>query len=116
VAVKKWCLSHGIYEPGNPYIPGGKCPVCYRADNVRRNEKARKGGTKSAHWQRVRQARLQFDNGRCTFQLGRCTGAAETVHLAPELGGNHLLATLDNTRSACRHCHGVVDAPRSHSG
>jgi hypothetical protein len=55
-----------------------------------------------------------MDGGRCTFRLDGCTGRAETVHLAPELGGNHLLATLENTGSACRRCHGVTDAPRSH--
>jgi hypothetical protein len=47
------------------------------------------------------------------FELRCCTTYAETVHPAAELRGDHRLATLENTRSACRHCHGVVDAPRS---
>jgi hypothetical protein len=91
-------------------------PEHARAENSRRAQKAKRNGLKTSHWREVRQARLQLDGGLCTLKLNGCTGYAETVHLAPELGGNHQLATLDNTRSACRHCHGVVDAPRSHQG
>jgi hypothetical protein len=88
-------------------------PLCYQADSSRRNAKARANGTKSAAWAGLRQQRIQLDAGRCTFQLPGCTGVAETVHLDAELKGNHFAATLDNTRNACRHCHGVIDAPRS---
>jgi 5-methylcytosine-specific restriction endonuclease McrA len=109
----RYCSTHGLYEPGNPSIPSGKCPGCYQLDSSRRNRKARANGTKSAGWATLRQQRIQLDAGLCTFQLPGCTGAAETVHLDAELKGNHWQATLDNTRSACRHCHGVVDAPRS---
>ena len=42
-----------------------------------------------------------------------CTTKATTVQLDPSLKGDHRQATIDNTRSACRHCHGVIDAPRS---
>jgi 5-methylcytosine-specific restriction endonuclease McrA len=77
--------------------------------------KAKKAGLRTGYWRSVRLARLQMDGWRCALQIDEgCSGYAETVHLAPELKGNHLLATTDNTRSACRHCHGVVDAPRSH--
>lgn len=93
---------------------GYRCPEHAAADNVRRREKAKRNGLYSDHWKLVRKARLQLDGGRCVLRVDAgCTGRATTVHLAPELGGNHLLATLSNTASACRHCHGVVDAPRA---
>jgi hypothetical protein len=41
---------------------------------------------------------------------------ATTVHLDPACRADHSLATIDNTRSACRHCHGVEDAPRATQG
>jgi hypothetical protein len=54
-----------------------------------------------------------MDGWRCALMVDEgCTGYAETVHLDPKLRGNHLLASTGNTRSACRHCHGVTDAPR----
>jgi 5-methylcytosine-specific restriction endonuclease McrA len=85
-----------------------------RAENARRGAIAKQHGLKTPHWLAIRKARLAMDSGLCTFKLYGCTTYAETVHLASELKGNHLLATLENTRSACRHCHGVTDAPRSH--
>ena len=111
--VLRYCITHGTYDPAANPNPRGRCPLCYRADSSRRNAKARKNGTKSAGWSKLRQQRIQLDAGLCTFRLPGCTGVAETVHLDAELKGNHFAATLDNTRSACRHCHGVIDAPRS---
>jgi 5-methylcytosine-specific restriction endonuclease McrA len=108
--MNRYCPTHGIYPLPTPR---GMCPQCYRADNSRRNAKARANGSKSSYWEKVRQERLQMDGGLCTFKLPGCTGQAETVHLDPELGANHWLATLDNTRSACRRCHGKADAPRA---
>jgi 5-methylcytosine-specific restriction endonuclease McrA len=89
------------------------CPGCKTKDNQRRAAKAKRNGLRSPYWKAVREARLRLDGYRCALQLDGCAGYAETVHLAPELGGNHRLATLENTRSACRHCHGVTEAPRS---
>jgi 5-methylcytosine-specific restriction endonuclease McrA len=102
-------------SPGLAWCPVRATSVTFGHHNARKNQKGKKAGLKSAHWRQVRGARLQLDNYRCTFQLDRCTGAAEAVHLAPELGGNHLLATIDTTRSCCRVCHGIVDGARSHS-
>src|SRR5512133_1945585 len=99
-------------ECGQP-AKGTRCPKHQRHENARRSRKAKAHGLKTPHWQKVRQERLALDGGLCTFRLPRCTYYAETVHLDPELRGNHRLATLDNTRSACRRCHGTVDAPRS---
>jgi len=106
--------------PGGSYcgklIPADKrrCPEHERAENARRAAKSKRNGLRTPHWLAIRKARLVMDGGRCTFELPACTGRAETVHLDPELRGNHLLATTENTRSACRHCHGTVDAPRAH--
>jgi 5-methylcytosine-specific restriction endonuclease McrA len=105
--------------PGGSYcgklIPADKrrCPKHERAENARRAEKSRRNGLRAPHWLAVRKARLAMDGGLCTLKLDGCSVYADTVHLAPEFEGNHLLATLENTRSACRHCHGVTDAPRS---
>ena len=84
----------------NPQRP--RCRTCTQPD-----------GYSSSHWQRVRRQRLNLDGHRCTLNHPGCTTVATTVHLAPELNGNHLLATVDNTRSACRRCHGTEDAPRA---
>jgi hypothetical protein len=81
--IMRYCSTHGLYEPGNPSIPRGKCPACYQIDSSRRNRKARANGTKSAGWSKLRQQRIQLDGGLCTFQLPGCTGAAKTVHLPP---------------------------------
>jgi 5-methylcytosine-specific restriction endonuclease McrA len=106
---------------GGPYcgrlIPAGgprRCPIHEQGENARRAEKAQRNGLRTPHWLAVRKARLLMDSGLCTFKLDGCTVLASTVHLAPELGGDHSRATTENTQSACRHCHGVVDAPRSH--
>jgi 5-methylcytosine-specific restriction endonuclease McrA len=104
-------------EPCTALIPHGDyyCNGCKRQDNRRRALKAGKAGLKTRYWREVRLARLRLDGFRCALQVDEdCSGCAETVHLAPELKGNHLLATTENTRSACRRCHGVTDAPRSH--
>jgi len=71
-------------------------------------------GTKSKHWIRLRQLALERDGYQCQLRASRhCAGVADTVHLAPRLGGNHWNATLDDCVSACRSCHGTVDAPRA---
>jgi 5-methylcytosine-specific restriction endonuclease McrA len=98
-------------------IPADKrrCPEHERAENARRAAKSKRNGLRTPHWLAIRKARLLMDSGLCVLKVDDgCTVYAETVHLAPELKGNHLLATTENTRSACRHCHGVTDAPRSH--
>lgn len=61
----------------------------------------------------IRTARLALDHYLCQLGHAGCTIEADTVHLHPDLNGDHLKATLENTTSACRHCHGTEDAPRS---
>lgn len=70
-------------------------------------------GYRSLHWQTIRAARLMIDGYACQLEHEGCTKHATTVHLDPACGGDHSLATIENTLSACAHCHGVEDAPRS---
>jgi 5-methylcytosine-specific restriction endonuclease McrA len=104
-------------EPCTRLIPHADylCSGCKLKDNQRRAAKAKRNGLRSPYWQAVRKARLRLDSGRCVLQHHGCAGAATTVHLSPECGGDHSLATLENTRSACRHCHGVEDGGRAHA-
>jgi hypothetical protein len=101
------CLDCG--EP----CEGNRCPKHAMERAVAKASKNAARGLFSDHWRAVRRARLALDAGLCTFRLDGCTVYAATVHLDSALEGNHWHATVDNTRSACRHCHGVVDAPRS---
>ena len=92
----------------------GLCAKCKRADNLRRTEKRRTSGRTTAAWNRLRVAAIERDG----FQCRRCgrggTVKTLTVHLRPELGGNHFSARLEDLTTLCRSCHGSVDAPRSH--
>lgn len=63
-------------------------------------------------WPIVRRLVLARDEARCRIRALGCTGKATTVHRLPEYGLDHD-ANLHAYVSACRHCHGVVDAPRS---
>jgi hypothetical protein len=89
------------------------CPEHKRAENARRRAKARANGTDTPEWAALSRQRRALA-GRCELQVDEgCTGLPETGHLNPELGGQHRGATLADVRAACRHCHGVVDAPRA---
>jgi hypothetical protein len=95
---------------------GAICVDCARScrlDNERRNAKSRTHGLTTSRWQRLRKAALERDGRRCMLGLRGCTLIATTVHLRPELGGDHRRATLDDVTSSCARCHGVVDAPRA---
>jgi hypothetical protein len=90
------------------------CPKGCRLDNQRRNAKSRDHGLTRAAWKkRLRLAALERDGYLCRLRLQGCTGKATTVHLRPELAGDHSRATLDDCTSCCAHCHGVIDAPRA---
>lgn len=82
-------------------------------DNGRRRDLKREHGLGTAHWRRVRAARLLLAGHRCELQLPGCTERATTGHLDPALDGDHRAAAIDDVRAACLHCHGVVDAPRA---
>jgi len=95
---------------------GSICTSCRRTcrlDNERRREKRKRGGLTEQVWLRLRAAALLRDRHRCQFRLEGCTRRATTVHLRPELAGDHRRATLDDLTSSCAHCHGVVDGTRA---
>ena len=61
----------------------------------------------------TRPAELARDGHKCMLAVDAgCAGRAESVHRLPEYGTYHD-ENLDAYISACRHCHGVVDAPRA---
>jgi hypothetical protein len=91
------------------------CPGSCRIDDRRRNAKSKAHGLTLRRWQRLRQATLDRDGRRCRFRLPGCTKVATSVHLHPELQGDHTRASLDDCTSSCAHCHGVVDALRKPS-
>lgn len=87
------------------------------ADNDRRSRKTVAHGVKRSHFQKLRAQRLVRSGGFCELHVDRdCTTLATTVHLDPRLEGNHDIATIDDVKAACAHCHGVTDGARAHSG
>jgi ribosomal protein L28 len=97
---------------------GGRiCTTCKtgcRLDNARRNAKSKAHGLTKARWkQGLRKRALERDRYRCRLRLSGCTGKASTVHLRPELAGDHDAANLDDVLSCCAHCHGVIDGRRA---
>jgi hypothetical protein len=104
--------GHGDLAPA-----GGVCARC-RDDERERyrrrgSSKARAYGYRRKRWQELRRARLALDSYLCRLRLPGCTLVATHVHLQPELGGNHDVATLADCVSACAQCSGAIDAPRA---
>jgi 5-methylcytosine-specific restriction endonuclease McrA len=95
-------------------MPGEQhnCTVL-QADSRRRQARRRAHGRTTSRWQSLRKLALERDGYVCQLQVDAgCTGVATSVHLRPELDGNHDAATLDDCTSGCAHCHGVVDGRR----
>jgi hypothetical protein len=59
------CPKHGLYQPGNPSIPRGRCPACYRADNTRRQHKQRDAGRTTYSWQQLKSKAKEAAGYRC---------------------------------------------------
>ena len=100
-----------------PVPPGqNRCPIHQAERNtiirVRKDAQHKIKGYGTTHWKRIRRQRLELDGYRCTIRLPGCEGFANTVDLHPALNGNHRLASIDTTRSACRRCHGTTDGGR----
>lgn len=92
------CLTCGTPTSATPAYCTGCAPVY---------------GHDTPLWRRiVRPAVLARDRRRCRYELRGCTGVATTVHRLPEFGTEHD-DNLDAYRSACAHCHGVIDGPRA---
>jgi 5-methylcytosine-specific restriction endonuclease McrA len=99
--VKRLCSRCGLTRPMS-----GRCPHCGPAHDM---AKVRSRRT-TARWERLRLAVLERDNHRCRI----CGSASDlTVHLHPDLRGDHDLAEAENCFTLCRSCHGRVDAPRA---
>jgi hypothetical protein len=118
VALLKVCSEPGCGRPYQP-VPGqrsARCPLHAPAHKQARASKVKASGTSSAHWQRLRKQALERDGYRCQrIVYGQaCLQPANTVHIAPHLGRNHDLATLDDCMSMCRRCHGAIDGARAH--
>jgi 5-methylcytosine-specific restriction endonuclease McrA len=109
----KFCDHHGVVPLDHKCWNIGDGRRRIGTDNQRRAELSKKHGLTTAYWRNLRRQALERDGGLCTFRHPGCTGQAETVHIGAHLGGNHLLATLVDCRSACRRCHGKEDAPRA---
>ena len=62
------------------------------------------------HWRRVRAQRLELVGHLCELRHPGCTGKATSVDLIG--GGDRSKATIERTRAACAHCHGVEDGGR----
>ncbi len=93
-----------------------RCNSHLRAESKRRAAKAKANGLHTPGWQRMRKARLSLANNICELNDEGCTIRATSVHIPPELKGDHTRARLEDVRAACHHCHGVVDAPRAKGG
>jgi hypothetical protein len=83
--------------------------VAYRArDNVRRHAKQRAHGRDRRDVRRAMDAAIRRD-GRCLT----CGSTDDlTAHLDPALAGHHTTDPADYS-TACRSCHGRLDAPRA---
>lgn len=82
-----------------------------------RNEKAKRNGLNLNRWRGPRGLRAQAlrrDHHLC--QHPGCTNKATTVHIRPELNGDHRRATLNDCTSLCHTCHGRIDGRRSQTG
>lgn len=105
--VRRACLDCGRPCEGN------RCPKHQRERNALRHAKQEAHGRNTVEWLTLSRTRRAMA-GRCELQLDeRCTGLPETAHLNPERNGEHRGGTLEDVRAACRHCHGVADAPRA---
>lgn len=84
-----------------------------------KQHKNQRNGMNTHRWRGPRGLRaraLERDGHACTYGLPGCTGTATTVHIDPNLNGDHRRATLDDCRSACHRCHGRIDGHRSRGG
>ena len=81
---------------------------------MRQIRNVRNGMNKRRWRNQLRPQVLARDGYNCRLGLPGCSLVATTVHLDPALQGNHDIATIDDCVSACRSCHGKVDAARSH--
>jgi 5-methylcytosine-specific restriction endonuclease McrA len=108
---RRWRFLQPCLVCGTP-VRGAYCPE-HDDRNARRRQRQEEHGRNTPEWIALSRTRRALA-GRCEVQLDdRCTGQPDTAHLNPDRHGEHRGATLDDVRAACRHCHGVADAPRA---
>jgi len=98
MALTTRCLDCGCRTKGS------RCTTCQtRRDAPRKHA----SGRNSYQWQQLRDQRKQLDGHRCVY-----CGTTEdlTVDLDPRLRGNHWAATINDCRTACRHCNSSLGA------
>lgn len=100
--VVRRCRRHGLVR--------GACAECEAEAKRRRSANNVRLGRNSAHWRRTSASRLRLAEYECEIGRPGCTGEATTVDLIGV--GDHSRARLEDTRAACRHCHGAVDGGR----
>jgi hypothetical protein len=118
VTILRICWLHGLYQPGAPSTPRGKCPDCYRADNQRRARQQQAAGRTTAHWQRLKRLAKQAAGSRCQTcgRLEEPTPAGWLdVHLRDEY--RHLshaqVTSTEQVAVTCKPCHGSHHAPEA---
>ena len=94
--ILKQCARHGLYEPGNPSIPRGRCPRCYQEHNDLRGWRRRRQVQSGWEWGRIREKVHRRDRV-CVVCGGR--DRLEVHHIKPlaRRGTNH----LDNLELRC---------------
>jgi 5-methylcytosine-specific restriction endonuclease McrA len=102
--MRKYCLKHGLYEPGNPPVPGGRCPECRREHNQatsrRRGSSTRRGY--DTHWQALARRALTLHPVCSTHGCG-ATHDMTVDHINPATRGQGGL-TLADVQVLCRSC------------
>jgi 5-methylcytosine-specific restriction endonuclease McrA len=96
-------------ECGRP-SPGTRCADHERIFKRTQNAKRIGYGTSTRYWQTLSRQAKERDGYRCR---GCGTTHDLTVHIRPELEGNHRTAKLEDCETLCRRCHGAVDGGRA---
>jgi 5-methylcytosine-specific restriction endonuclease McrA len=117
--MRKYCLKHGLYEPGNPPVPGGRCPDCQREHNQitsrRRGSSTRRGY--DTHWQALARRALTLHPVCSTPGCG-ATHDLTVDHINPATRGQGEL-TLADVQVLCRSCNsrkGVAELAACRTG
>jgi 5-methylcytosine-specific restriction protein A len=104
-------VNRPCLDCGRP-AEGTRCPEHQRAHQRERNAQQSTYGYSSPRWRELRAEALRRDGYRCQ-RPGCCRTEDLTVHISPDLGGDHARATLADCTTLCRSCHGSTDAARS---
>jgi hypothetical protein len=99
-------MTHGHLGADGKFHPGhsrSRCPICGKAAREKR------AGRAGSAWRKRRILILNRDGWICAD----CKGRANSVHLPPEWGPDHLTAPDWAFESLCKQCHGRRDGGRA---